>query len=218
MRATFIDPRTVRQRARIVAQLEGGPKSAKQIGEAIHLTNKAVLLHIRDMRAQGIVRVAGHADQVRSREIPLYGLGSEPDAKYVKVADRPENDFFEVQREKVRSAILAQLKISRATAPELSMLLGLSNPTLRKYLPRMKSMGLVHRSAWVARGSGGSDVAIWAAGDAPDAPKSKRVKRNNPMAALPDEQRELLRRKREAKSIVKHARRTPQGIFAALGI
>lgn len=217
-KSTITDPRTVRQRARMMALMEAGPMSAEQIARHIHLTRSAVLLHVRAMRDEGILRIAGYVTQVRSREIPLYGIGSEPDEPYVLSRHRPENKVFEVQRAKVKGAILAQLAIARATAPELAMLTGLSNPTIRKYLPKMKREGLIHRAAWVAKESGGLDMAVWAAGDREDAAKGRTIKRSSALAYLPEEQRDIILRKREVNSIIKNARKTPQGPFAALGV
>lgn len=205
------------QRRKIVALLESGPHSAQDIARGVHLTRGAVLLHIRQMREAGQVRIASHVMQYRSREIPLYGLGDAPDAEYVRSKDRLAPNSFDVQREKVRQMILNQLKIARATAPELAILLGLANPTMRKYLPMMREENLIHRAAWAKKDGGGIQVAIWAVGNKPDAPKDKVIPRTT-VGSLPQDQMDLLWKKKEVKKILSAAKKKPQGIFAALGI
>lgn len=204
------------QRKKILALLSSGPMSSQNIADKVFLERTAVLLHIQELRRQGLVRIAGHVMQSRSREIPLYGLGGEPDAVYVK-AKYLQPKCYEEQRAKVRDAILAQLEVSPATAPELAIFLGLSNPTIRKYLPKMQGAGLIHRAAWVKKEGGGIQVAIWAIGEKPDAPKHKLIKRAR-LGHLPQHQIDLLWKKREAKEIVSIAKKKPQGIFAALGV
>lgn len=205
------------QRRKILALLEVGRLSAQDISAKVHLSRTAALLHIQVLREQKLVRIAGYVMQYKSREIPLYGLGSDPDETYIKAKFIPAANSFEVQREKVRQEILAQLRISPATSPQLAIFLGLSNPTMRKYLPMMHAERLIHRSAWVKKDGGGMQVAIWAAGNKPDAPKSKIV--TKPRAGhLPQHQVDLLWKKKEAKEIVSIAMKKPQGIFAALGL
>lgn len=205
------------KRAKILALLEKGPTSSQDLADKIFLTRSAVLLHLKFLRDAGKVRIAAYRTQCRSREIPLYALGSAPDAPYIKMRHRPENKVFEMQRAKVRGAILAQLKSGLATAPELAILLGLSNPTIRKYLPKMRAERLVYRAAWASRTEGGRQMALWAAGNADDAPQDSVIKAWSPVG-LTYEQHDLLRKKNEARTILKIARKKPQGIFAALGV
>lgn len=205
------------QRAKILTLLEQGPTSSQDLADKIFLTRSAVLLHLKCLRDAGKVRIAAYETQFRSREIPLYAPGSAPDAPYVKVRNRPENKAYEVQRAKVRGAILAQLRAGLATGPELATLLGLSHPTIRKYLPKMRAERLVYRAAWVSRTEGGRRMALWAAGNADDASQDTVIKAHAPVG-LTYEQHDLLRRKNEARTILKIARKKPQGIFAALGV
>ena len=205
------------QRRRIMEKLAAGPLSAREISANVHLTHSAVCLHLSRLREAKLVRIAGHRRQRNAREIPLYGLGDAPDVKYVKGKDLGLPGVFDIQRAKVRQAIIAQLTTAPATAPELAVLLKLSNPTMRKYLPKMHAERSIYRAAWVAKDGGGVHVAVWAVGDKPDAPKPK-VAKPRKLPNLPEEQAAILKRKREAKAIVQAARARPQNIFSALGL
>jgi hypothetical protein len=208
-----------RQRQKIVFAVGDGMLSAEEIASIVCLTRSAVLLHIQRMREAKQVRIAGYREQSRSREIPLYGLGAAPDAVYVRLRDR--GDVF-ARRKAMFQAILEKLgecnqRGHSATAPELAILLGVANPTMRKYLPLMREANLIYRSGWVKRTGGGQGVAVWSVGDKPDVPESSTLleRRGSPLS---QEQRDLVRRRRDAWENVRRIRKAPQGIFAALGI
>ncbi|HWV64103.1 MAG TPA: winged helix-turn-helix domain-containing protein [Oxalicibacterium sp.] len=212
----FQKERGEKQRRRILEQLKAGPMSAQELADTIYLSRAAVLLHIQVLRAAKLVRIADHRTQCRSREIRLYGLGDAPDAEYVKVKRRGVG-VLEQQRRQMRQAIIDQLKISRATSTELAVLLKVSEPTMRKYLPMMHAEKLVYRAGWVAREGGGEPVAVWGHGNFRDQPVPKVIHpRGTPR--LPEEQLEMLRKSREAKEIVRMAISKPQNIFSALGL
>lgn len=204
------------QRRRILARLANGPMSAQELAGTIHLSRAGILLHIQVLREEQQVRIAGYQAQSRSRPIPLYGPGNLPDAEYVHVKRRQINSF-KVHRAMVDKSIIDQLKIARATSTELAALIGVAEVTMRKYLARMRSDNKIYRASWVAREGGGIPVAVWAHGCLLDAPIPADP-RPRGMPRLPDEQKEILYKKRLAKDIIRAATQKKNGIFSALGL
>lgn len=213
----FQKERGIEQRRRIIARLGCGPMSAQELADKIHLSRAAILLHIEVLRDDKQVRIAGYRDRIKARPTPLYGLGDESDAPYIRVRNRPRVNKLEQRRNEVETAVVKHLKLARMTSVELAALVGIANVTMRKYLMRMCSDKKIYRASWAARDGGGIPIAIWANGSLPHArvpiaPKPRSIPN------LPDEQKEILMRKREAKDIIRIATQKKNGIFSALGL
>jgi predicted ArsR family transcriptional regulator len=160
------DPRREYQRGRILTALKNGPLTAKQLGEKLHLSRSGITIHLAAMRAQTrrLVRIAGYCPSPSGqRAAPMYGLGADTDAKYVRTR-APKGHVTAADR---KGQILKLLRSKGMTAAGVVDELGLKRA--RIYVFDLHSEGSVHISGWQQRPSGGSPAPIYAAGSGPDA-------------------------------------------------
>lgn len=162
------DPRREYQRGRILAALEAGPQTAKQLGERLHLSRSGVTIYLAAMKSESprLIHVVGfHPSPVGMRPAPMYGLGDLEDAKYVKTR-APKGKVTATDRHK---QILKILRVKKLTGAEINSELGLKRA--RIYVIELYAQGRVHIAGWQQRPTGGSPAPVYAAGRAPDAPR-----------------------------------------------
>lgn len=164
------DPRREYQRGRILNALKDGPLTAKQLGERLYLSRSGITIHLSDMKAETprLVRIAGYyPSSSGQRAAPMYGLGSKPDAKYVRTR-APKGKVTAADRKK---QILKLLAAKKLTAAEVNDEVRLKRA--RIYVLELYAEGSLHISGWQQRPSGGSPAPVYAAGSSLDAPRPR---------------------------------------------
>jgi predicted ArsR family transcriptional regulator len=162
------DPRREYQRGRILAALKDGPLTAKQLGEKVHLSRSGITIYLSAMQEETprLVRIVGYfPSPTGQRPAPMYGLGSKPDAKYVRTR-APKGKVTAADRKK---QILKLLAAKQMTGAEVNDEVGLKRA--RIYVLELYAEGSVHIAGWQQRPSGGSPAPVYAAGSASDAPR-----------------------------------------------
>lgn len=117
--------------------------------------------------------------------------------------------------------ILVELEKLRMTRDELQCLLGISKPTARRYIERLRAEQQVYIASWRC-GTSGRFAPVYALGNRKDAPEPAgmtRVERNKQewrrIKANPERHRRVKAVAR-VNGVVQRARATPQPWFAAL--
>jgi hypothetical protein len=150
--------------------LAGGPMTAQQLADKLHLSRSGAQWHLNALMEQKprLAHIAGFApNPKRQRSAPLYGLGDKKDAKCVKtrapkgritVADR-HAQILEMLAEKPRTAaeVVDEMLLQRA----------------RIYIFDLHAAGKVRIARWRAARAGGYPSPVYAVGSAPDAPRPK---------------------------------------------
>lgn len=205
-RPVFQKERGERQEARILAVLESGPKTMRQLAEQLSLSVDSVIIYINRLRgAPKRIYACALEPNGRTKPAQVFALGDLPCV---------------VMGQKVgeRQLVLLRhwLKAPRTVA-ELELLMDLSRVSVTNYLAELRNakpkQAYIKEHRQVA--GQGAQRPVYALGNKPDA-VARRKTSAEVWASLDAEQRELKRRQQRTYEAVCRARRTPQTPFSAL--
>jgi DNA-binding transcriptional ArsR family regulator len=169
----FQKERGERQMKRILDALQDGPLTVRQLSDRLHMAGSGIFLYLRKLREEPRrVRIAGF---VRTQGIPatLYGLGTEPDARY----KRPRKVRKERAGSGQRTRILELVADYPLSTQQLVGRLGIAASGIRVYLRGLRADNKIHIADW--RRSEGNPVPLYAKGNKADAPMPPRLPRQN---------------------------------------
>lgn len=210
----------------LVDMLRRQPMTIAEIAKIVGLTVSAVTYRVTRLRDTKPKRV--YIKEFRSncgiyagRPAPVYAAGFLPDVEFVPLR-RPTPKTSGAQR---CEQILSILAGGPKSSMQISKRMHVCRDAALRYLTQMRREGRVYISRWIhpnelCKGRGGSYTPVYAVGNKKDKPKPAKEssadrnarKRKDPAYVEAERQREAKRR-----AMLK-IRKTPQGIFAALGL
>lgn len=165
----ILDPRTQRQRTRILAAIAQKPSTSKELSNSIFLCRDGVNIHVRQMMevSPRLIHISGWQRNERGRPSPIYSTGDLPDAVLVK-SRTPKRHLIAGNQ---KQNILNLTRRSPMSAIEIGDAIGLSKAQAIKYINELRSNGKMCVKEWRPGTHGGYPTPLYGAGNSKDKPR-----------------------------------------------
>lgn len=155
--------RSKRQKARILAALDGKQLTVKQLAALLHIERSTAQKYLTEMKAEPrLVRICGY-QHTEGRSKAMYALGDAPDQPY-----RRRRPLVGSQFSQQKARALKALETPRSAAL-LGLILGVQQRQANVYLRALKKERAIHVAHWLRGGT--NPIAFYRAGPGENAPR-----------------------------------------------